>query len=66
MSDIKREEIEKIIERLREFAERCEEHDAEYWAGKANAYRQSARILREVLEEESLNPPDSPDPGGLY
>lgn len=77
MSDIKREEIRKIIDELEK---RVAEHkrvglwswwqtslkgskdDPTYHYGKAVAYRQSVRLLRDLLDRA----PDSPDPGGLY
>lgn len=58
MSDIKREEIEKVIAELER-----RERRLDGWADEvAHAYRQSARLLRDLLDRA----PDSPDPGGLY
>ena len=73
MSDVKREAIEKIIDEIEKRVAECEERwwqtslkgskdDPTYHDGKAVAYRQSARLLRDLLDRA----PDSPDPGGLY
>ena len=67
------EEIQKIIDELEERVAKYEKWwhnpnraESDDWLlGKVSAYRQSIRLLRDLLER-APDSPDSPDPGGLY
>lgn len=64
MSDIKREEIQKIIDELETRRTGCVRigDGSDYYKGKADGYNQSISLLESMLDSA----PDSPDPGGLY